>query len=281
MEGTRLTPYIISSKSNPKIARWQKLQTKREVRHSEKAILIEGENLLKEILENHQEKILHIILREELIDNPQYSKLNYPTSILSQSLFKTISQVEESDGVILECRIDITQPSMQEIILNKRDRHCHFLILDQLQDPGNLGTLIRTAAAFNIAAIYCIQPSCDIWNPKVVRSGKGAHFLLPIIETSWELFNRQLEKLPEMLRPQCIGAFPPGKGTYDIKDYLSSKERSKLSSLALILGNEAHGIQAPKEFVMDHITIPMMRDVDSLNVAQAGAILLYLLFTQE
>jgi RNA methyltransferase, TrmH family len=140
------------------------------------------------------------------------------------------------------------------------------LVLAQINDPGNMGTLIRTAAAMNIKNIVVIE-GADIWNPKVVQASAGALAYVNILTTSWD----SLLKWKKNLR-LCALVVKGGK----------TPQHLDTNNMLLIVGNEANGI--PKEWlrqVDDFMTIPMPGKIESLNAAVAGSIALYLAFGKQ
>jgi TrmH family RNA methyltransferase len=142
------------------------------------------------------------------------------------------------------------------------------LILDHLADPGNMGTLLRTALAADVEAVLLTPDCVDCYNPKVVRSAAGAHIRLPIeTDLSWEA-------IEEKVRDHCQEA---------VRVFLAEAGRGKLYyeqdltiPLALIIGNEAHGPSPQaRELATLTISIPLANGVESLNAAMAAGILLY------
>ncbi len=271
---------LISSKKNPKVERWKKLQSKRSFRRDEKRVLIEGRNAIYDILCKYPERACHLLVREDREKDifSLFPVISCPYTCLSFPVFEEISEVENSDGFILECFLEYHDQESLRHFLSKNTRPKKLVILDRLQDPGNVGTLIRTALAFHIDAIITIEPTCDLWNPKVLRSGKGAHFQLPFFESSWQEIEMLFQEIAPQKRPALIAAFPPGDNVLDIGYFMEQySNRICSSGWALILGNEAHGVTIPDTLSTHKITIPINEKIESLNVAQAGAILVYLL----
>jgi TrmH family RNA methyltransferase len=136
------------------------------------------------------------------------------------------------------------------------------LILDQMRDPGNLGSLLRSAAAAGVQAVFLTPGSADAFAPKVVRSGMGAHFHLPIQMMDWEKIHERLAGLKLVLA--------------EMNAPLSCWKADLRSGLALVIGGEAEGAsQAARMYASEHVQIPMATGSESLNAAVAGAILLF------
>jgi TrmH family RNA methyltransferase len=138
------------------------------------------------------------------------------------------------------------------------------LVLDAIQDPGNLGTLLRSAEAAGVGLVLCSQGSADLFNPKVVRAAMGAHFTLPLRgDLSWGELAHELSDSPLIYAAGAEAAMP----------YYAADWRQPA---ALIIGSEAHGI-SPEGLGMasHHISIPMLGKAESLNAAVAGSIILF------
>ncbi|MCL5960860.1 MAG: RNA methyltransferase [Chloroflexi bacterium] len=138
------------------------------------------------------------------------------------------------------------------------------LVLDALQDPGNLGTILRSGEAAGATAVLLSEETVDPFNPKVVRAGMGAHFRLPILaDLSWEEIREALDDVT-VVRAAEIGA----PQAYFQVDWTAPS--------ALIIGNEAHGL-SPKarSLATDLISIPMVGGAESLNAAVAASVILF------
>jgi TrmH family RNA methyltransferase len=138
------------------------------------------------------------------------------------------------------------------------------LILDRVADPGNLGTLLRTALALGWDAALWIEGSADPHNPKAVRASRGAHFKLPIQKTSWK-------DVSELLKKHSMVAYGA-----DVEG-ISPESIKTSTNILLVLGNEGQGLSKEARSLCHLVSIAMKHDVESLNVAQAGAILMYVL----
>jgi RNA methyltransferase, TrmH family len=141
------------------------------------------------------------------------------------------------------------------------------LVLDGVQDPGNVGTIVRTAEALGVTATYALPGTVDLWNPKVVRSGMGSHFRHPCIVGTWD----ELDSFRASRAFSVWGAAASGTSlpTAEVPD-----------RLALIVGNEGAGLSAESRARLDRtVALPISSTVESLNVAVATGILLYELRT--
>lgn len=172
---------------------------------------------------------------------------------VTPEIIKKISGVKNPEGILAEVEI----PQLAYSASLKR-----LLVLENLNDPGNLGTLIRTALAFGWEGVYLLGNCCDPFNDKVIRASKGAVFRIPLqmggfADLEWILSNHALNVWIADLEG------------VDVKDV------EKSSPTALILGSEAHGPSDQVLKIGKTVTIPMQGRMESLNVAVAGGILLY------
>lgn len=255
MEGVTMVKHIHSVK-NPQIKEWKKLLTKKE-RDKTGTFLIEGFHLVEEALKQ-EDVIIQLIVNEETELPPAWNDGSIPVTFVTEEIIKTLSDTETPQGVIAICRQtrkDITEISGKT-----------FLLIDAVQDPGNVGTIIRTADAAGIDAVIVGQGSVDIYNPKVLRSAQGSHFHLPIINGDLPFW---LNKLAENHIPVYGTSLENGQ-VYT--------ETAPAESFALIVGNEGNGVN--KQLLAQtakNLYIPIFGKSESLNVAVATGILLYYL----
>jgi len=137
------------------------------------------------------------------------------------------------------------------------------LVLDAVQDPGNVGTIIRTAAALGATATFSLPGTVDLWNAKVVRSAMGAHFDFPCLTGTWD-------ELDEFRRKRSVGLWAADASGEPVESV------EPLARLALVVGNEGAGLSSHSRTRADRIVaLPIASAVESLNVAVAAGILLY------
>lgn len=243
----------IRSAQNQKVKQWKKLQTKKE-REKAGLFLVEGFHLVEEALKNGQ--IKEIIIQDGLDLPPNFDFADIPITIVSAEIFKDLADTETPQGIIA-----VAYCQKEQIMKGKQ-----FLLLDAIQDPGNLGTIIRTADAAGIDGVIVGEGSVDIYNPKVVRSAQGSHFHLPIIKGN-------LFEWVEKLKDEDI----PIYGT-SLKNGQPFTEIQPKGPFALIVGNEGNGVKEKLLEETDHnLYIPIYGKSESLNVAVATGILLYYL----
>jgi TrmH family RNA methyltransferase len=175
------------------------------------------------------------------------------TEIVANNLMQSISETETSQGIlaVLE-HVQLPVPQALSFVL----------IIDQIRDPGNLGTLLRTAAAAGVQAVLLPPETAEAFAPKVVRAGMGAHFRLPIQSLTWDEIRTTTQGLKIHLA--------------DMEGSISCWQADFRSPLALIVGGEAEGASQPaRELATTQVSIPMPGKSESLNAAVAGAILLF------
>ncbi|MBN8655195.1 MAG: RNA methyltransferase [Anaerolineae bacterium] len=179
---------------------------------------------------------------------------------VSASVMKSISETEAPQGILAVLE------STQLPITNRPN---FILIPDQIRDPGNLGTLLRSAAALGVQAVLIPPETTDAFAPKVLRSGMGAHFRLPIHSMGWE----EIEKVVKLEGLNVWVADMDGQSCW---------ETDLRKSVALIIGNEAEGVsETARRLANGKISIPMSGETESLNAGVAGSVLLFEVLRQR
>jgi len=270
---------MITSIKNPRLVQARKL-TQRKHRLRQNRFLVEGLQLLGMAVEMMADspaghKIIpgELFYSEELFTGETAPRLRddliragaEPVPVSPQVL-DTLSERETSQG--LACtfsRRELAWP-LDELEPKLAPNPSFLLILDKLQDPGNLGTLIRTADAVEAQAVILIQPCVDPFDPKTVRGTMGSIFTVPFFQTdlSEKLFSR-LSKLGYRL----VGA--------DARQgELARRTETLTGPVALVLGNEARGLSPElHEHLGEYVSLPLYGRAESLNVAVAGGVLMY------
>lgn len=250
----------ITSKNNQIFKNFQKLETKK-YRDRLGLYLIEGENLIEEAYKNGAE------FKEILIRMGDESRFMRPwmvdkeVFVVEPKLFNELAQTETSQGIIASVKKQTL--SLDEFISNKSPGN--FVVLDRLQDPGNIGTIIRTADAAGYKLVIAMKGTADIFSPKVVRSATGSLFRVPIafVDNNEQLIDFA-HKAGKKIAATCLD---------DSKFYY---EEDLKENIALIVGNEGNGIDPELIKKSDvKIKIPMHGSIESLNAAVAAAIIMY------
>jgi TrmH family RNA methyltransferase len=266
---------IITSPSNPRIARLRELHTPRG-RRKYGRFLMEGPHLLEALL-NEGVAPLEIYYQPELLARTPEGQIllrrlraRTPSDSLllpvSARVIESLGEVQTSQGVVSVLPLAAFR---YELVAHRRAVRPRpvLLILDRLADPGNLGTVLRTALAADVEAVL-LTPGCvDAFSPKVVRAAAGAHLALPLAEESWEGIRRRvLDHCAS--EPRVFLAEASARHLY--------YEQDLRQPFALIIGNEAHGpSQEARALATQAIAIPLANGVESLNAAMAAGIVLY------
>ena len=241
----------ITSLQNPLVKHLTKLRQNHDYRLEHDHMIVEGAKIVREISQQHSLKTL-LITQENLI--PEGVSVQ-EVFVVSLEIIEKISGLRSSDGILAE--IEIPKFSSLEGIKK-------LLVLDEINDPGNLGTLLRTALALGWEGVYIVNGSCDPYNEKAIRAARGATFHLPLRIGSW----KELEEI--FLRENHFSIVADITGDF-IEKYQGKK------AIALILSNEARGPSENALRLSERVSIPMPGEMESLNVAVAGGILLYAL----
>ncbi len=235
---------LYSSVNNPKIKELSKLKIKK-FRDKQNMFLIEGMHLVKEAYESG-------LLKELLLLKGTEFQLDVETNYITKNVLKHLSQVESPSGIIGICRA-------KEMTLQGKK----LLILDSVQDPGNIGTIIRSSVAFNIDTIIINDKCADIYSDKVIRSSQGMIFKTNIVKKDLSKFLNEIKGKIPIYGTKVTG----GK---------SLKKLEKISEFAIIMGNEGKGVSENLLQLCDeYLYIPMNKACESLNVGVATSIILY------
>ena len=238
----------ISSKQNTKIKEIGKLISDNSYRKERKEFVIEGFHLLEMALED---RLVKAIFSLEPLKNIDEKITNY---VVSEDILKKISTQKNPQGVIAIC-------SMRK---EKEISHNNVLYLDGVSDPGNLGTLLRTALAFSFKDVILSKGSVSLYNEKTISSSQGAIFRLNIISGDEQNLINLKEKGYKILATEI-------KGSVELKNIKKSDKQ------VLILGNEAHGINEKILNLADERIRIDINEIESLNVAICGAIMMHYL----
>ncbi len=252
---------IITSKDNEIIKNIRKLKEKK-YRDLSNSYIIEGIKLIKEaITENKQ--IKQIVVCEENINNGGidqkllYEIAKYECIYVTKKIFSLISDVQNPQGIMAI----IEKQNSEDNIDYKEDV---IVVLDGIQDPGNLGTILRTIDSVGLKQVIVSKETADAYNPKVVRSTMGAIFRVNIIES--DNLIETLKNLKKHKYKVMATSLETNNNIYDV-DY---------NKKVIVIGNEANGVsQEILDFADEKIKIPMLGRTESLNASVATSIILY------
>jgi TrmH family RNA methyltransferase len=257
---------LITSTSNPKIKLVKKLKEEK-FRAQEKTYFIEGFTLVEDALnEFTKDEFLFLLFSSAVVSSSKFKLILNKVENLKISayevlptIFKIISDIETPGvlGVVKQKSFSLEQ------FFNKKDSL--YLLLDRVQDPGNLGTIVRTSEACGVKAIFLNKGTVDPYNPKAVRAAMGSTFRMPLIRAD------DFEKLIFTLKAKKVKIF--ASSSHQGVSYYGLDYKFPL---ALIVGNEAEGISREILKSIDNfICIPINNKVESLNVSVATAVILF------
>jgi RNA methyltransferase, TrmH family len=247
---------MINSLQNNKVKYVRRLQADRRFRAREGAFVVEGIRWLAE-LAAHPEPPRLLFATADWLKNPAQAELlsglTAPVQAVTTEVMAAMSDTETPQGVLAVVEV-VTRPFPPDPTF--------LLILDSIRDPGNLGTILRTASAAGVEGVW-LGPGCvDAYNPKVVRSSMGALLRLPLAGGSWAQIAESVKGLAIYL------AAAAGERVYTAIDWRQPS--------ALIIGSEASGAgRQAHQLAQEHIAIPIRSHTESLNAAVASAVILF------
>lgn len=244
---------VITSPQHPLVKHLVKLRQQRAYRYQEKSCVLIGSKVVEELGEQNLAVRL-FVERGKPFPSGLKAKECYE---VSSEVLKKISGQGAPESWVVEIAMPIP-PSLEAAR--------ELLVLDGVADPGNLGTLLRTALAFGWQGVFLLPSCCDPYNDKALAAARGATFRLPWRSGSYE----ELESILDKTGLPCLVADPQGQA-------LAIQDPTFNQGKCLVLGNEGHG---PSAWVKDRgekVALLMPGNMESLNVAIAGSIFLYLL----
>ena len=256
---------MITSLQNDKVKYVRALQERRRARQREQRFVFEGVRLVEETVRAGVSPIL--VFHTEAVESVRpgavserstkllasLREMNAPCYVVSDSVMAACSDTETPQGILAVLAIpDLSRPR----------RPTFSLILDQVRDPGNLGTTLRTALAAGVEQVLLTPGTVDASNPKVVRAAMGAHLRLPVVALGWDAINQAVSGCDVWL------AAANGETPHTAVDWTRP--------VALIVGGEASGAgNKAQALAQGQVFIPMDTQVESLNMATATAVLLF------
>ncbi len=248
---------MITSLTNSKVKTVRRLLAERRFRQRENSFVAEGSRWLEDVLATGAQPHFCLVTPDWIDKNQTLASTLTQSSIPHQqidpAIAQAISDTETAPGVFTVLpQPDLPWPTNPQLLL----------LLDGLQDPGNMGTLIRTATAAGVSGLILLPGCVDPFNPKVTRSTMGTLLRLPLRQIKWDAL------------PQHIGSCCLYLATGDAQTPYTAVPWSEPA--ALIIGNEAHGVsQTARNQAHTPIYIPMHNQTESLNAAVAGSVILF------
>lgn len=255
---------MISSTANKQIKYVSALVKKARTRKEEGLFVAEGLRMCSEV---PVERLSALYISESFSRHPECRRLTERAprvELVSDEVFASFSDTQSPQGAL--ALVEQYQYTLEEMLTFETSKTPILLmVLERIQDPGNLGTIIRAGEGAGITGVLMDQKTVDIYNPKVIRSTMGSVFRVPFVYTSD--LHTDMRKLKE--QGICIyAAHLDSTYAYDQKTYLGKT--------AFLIGNEANGLsEETASFADGRIQIPMLGQVESLNAAVAASILMY------
>lgn len=250
---------MITSTSNPQVKELLQLQKKSKARNEKNIFIVEGIRMFREVPKERLEKVY---ISESFYNKKKQEPdlTGVPVEILSDRVFAHVSDTKTPQGILSLVKQKNTV--LSEVL---KTENPYLMILDNLQDPGNLGTIVRTAEGAGVTGIVMSRDCVDIYNPKTIRSTMGSIYRMPF------LYVDDMDDLLKELKKQGIKTYAAhlqGENCYDEENY---KE-----ACAFLIGNEGNGLRKEIADQADvWIRIPMHGKVESLNAAIAASVLMF------
>ena len=252
---------MIESTQN-KIAKKITSLKQRKEREKQKLFVAEGTKFVSEIPKDWKIDLFAVSHSFALENDISFYQNRANTFVVSDTIFRSMSDTQTPQGILAVC---FQKQYDMDTLLEKNRKNGFYILAEKLNDPGNLGTIIRTADAGGVQAIFLSEESVDIYNPKVLRSTMGSIFHLPIFQ------NVALKNIIEKLHKYHVTVSAA---------HLKGKQYPYMLDLkqpcAFLIGNEANGLSKNTADLCDiYVKLPMIGQAESLNASVAAGILIY------
>ena len=250
---------MITSTSNQQIKHISQLLKKAKIRNEEGIFVVEGRKMFAEA---PKEWVTQIYVSETFVKEPEHEKLlsGREYEVVSDNVLKSISDTQTPQGIL--CLVRMPEYKLEDVLQGERT---HLLILESIQDPGNLGTMLRTGEGAGITGVVMNKTTVDLFNPKTIRSTMGSLYRVPFFVSD------ELTDTLHTIKEQGVrlyAAHLKGTMSYDEPDYCPPS--------AFLIGNEGNGLSDEIAGMADtYIRIPMQGQVESLNAAVSASLLMY------
>ncbi len=256
---------MITATSNKRIKWLVSLNEKARERKKEKVFLVEGSKMFEEADEKY---IREVYVSESYIEkngiSDKLEKIGY--EIVSDEVFKKISDTKSPQGIL--CVMKQYEYSLEKLLEKENPV---LVLLEDIQDPGNLGTILRTGEGAGIDGVIMTRDTVDIYNPKTIRATMGSIYRVPF------LYADSMESVIKMLKDKGVAVYAAhlnGENYYDSFDFTKGS--------AFLIGNEGNGLKKETADLADsYLKIPMEGKVESLNAAIATSLLMYETYRQR
>lgn len=248
---------MITSSSNQQMKNILALEKKAKERKNQGLFVVEGRKMYEEVPEAWLEKVY---VSESFLAENERLLLGRDYEVVSDAVFKSISDTQTPQGIL--ALVHMPRYELEELLAGEPAR---FLVVESIQDPGNLGTMLRTGEGAGMTGIIMNQTTVDLFHPKTIRSTMGSIYRVPYYVTA------DLKQTIAEIKArgvQVYAAHLKGQKMYDAPDYKKPT--------AFLIGNEGNGLSDEiADMADDYIRIPMEGKVESLNAAISASLLLY------
>lgn len=250
---------MINSTSNKQIKNLNQLIKKSKARREQRVFVVEGYKMYCEV---PKEQLVQTYVSESFYEKAGNGKLlaDVPVEIVSDRVFGSVSDTTTPQGIL--CVVRQQEYTLEDMLKKERPL---FLVLENLQDPGNLGTIFRTAEGAGVTGILMSSDTVDIYNPKTVRSTMGSLYRMPF------LYTKDMDGTVKTLKEHKIRTYAAhlqGSREYYRENYIGGT--------AFLIGNEGNGLTKQLSEQADaYIKISMSGQLESLNAAVAAAVLMF------
>lgn len=257
----------ITAKDNPLIKRYRRLASSKKFRESENSFILEGKRLINDAYENGV-KFDKLLITDSAYEKnyseveDMFKKFEKNAVIIDDKIGVILSETQNTQGFFAICSIP-KQNDADEILSSEKG---NYIVLSKLQDPGNMGTVLRTADALGIDAVFSCR-SCEVFSPKTVRAAMGAAFRVKTINISEE-------ELFEKFKKHNVVSYAAVLAENSV--ILNSETFSGSLKNAVFIGNEGNGLEKEVYEKCDkRVIIPMSENAESLNAAMAAGIFMW------
>lgn len=250
---------MINSTSNKQIKNLSLLMKKAKARREQRVFVVEGMKMYREV---PRDRLVMTYVSESFYEKAENKELlkGIPVEVVADRVFDSVADTQTPQGIL--CLVKQQEYTLDEMLAKKP---ALLLVLENLQDPGNLGTIFRTAEGAGVSGIIMSSDTVDIYNPKTIRSTMGSLYRMPF------LYTKDLSSVLKTLREHEICSYAAhlqGSKEYCRQDYTKGS--------AFLIGNEGNGLSKELSDQADaYIKISMCGELESLNAAVAAAILMF------
>ena len=254
---------MITSTSNDKIKHVAMLSKSAKARREEGTFVVEGERIASEV---PQDLLEECFVTDGYTEGDRIAGIfsyGVTPTVVSEAVFKKMSDTQSPQGILCVCRKKTV--TLEDILASKKDGSLKVLVIEKIQDPGNLGTMIRTAEGAGFDAVIADEGTADAYNPKVTRSTMGSLFRMPVIYT------QDLHAAVDLLKENHVSIYAA-----HLSGDTDYRKAGYGNRLAFLIGNEGNGLSDEISAKADKLVkIPMHGKLESLNAAVAAALLMY------